>query len=59
MGYVLIAGVAGMWFGFALGVLAMGLLAASHSDERLASWPDVREPASAGVGASRSPSIVA
>ncbi len=58
MGYVLIAGVVGMWLGFALGVLAMGLLAASHPDERLASWPEAREPASVRVGTSRSRSIV-
>ncbi len=58
MGHLLIAGVVGMGLGFALGVLAMGLLAASHPDERLASWPEVSEPASVAVGASRSRSIV-
>ncbi len=58
MGYVLIAGVVGLWIGFTLGVLVIGLLAASHPDDRLASWPDDREPASAMVVASRSPSIV-
>lgn len=44
MGYILIAGVVGMLFGFALGVLAMALFAASQPDERLASPPDVHEP---------------
>jgi hypothetical protein len=57
MGYVLVAAVVGMWCGFTLGVLAMGLLAASHPDERLASSPDVCEPASAEIAANRSPSI--
>ncbi len=58
MGYILIAGVVGMFIGFALGVLAMSLLAASQPDERLASPPDVHKSASAELGANESPSIM-
>ncbi len=44
MGYILIAGMVGMFFGFALGVLAMALFTASRQDERLASPPDLQDP---------------
>ncbi len=42
MGYVLIAGWAGLSIGFAFGVLAMILLAASERDDRPRSRPSGR-----------------